>query len=408
MPLGIGHRADRNLIIAASFLRSLSISGLGVLLGIHLAQVGFKPSAIGLIVGAGLAGGACSALIITILGDRWPRRPLLITLTLFSAGGMFALVWLRSEHLLLAASFLGMVNGMGRDRGALLILEQAILPGVTDDRGRTSTFAWYNVFQDGGHALGGVLVALPGFLSWGGLSDPVFSQRLIFSVCGTLTVLSAICYAFLSSACLSPPSMQKKPITPETKRVVTKISSLFLLDALGGGFLTTAMVSYFFFERFGVSVGQVGLLFTAARALNAFSHLGASWLASRIGLVNTMVFTHIPSSVLLASVVVAPNFTIAVILFLLREGLVEMDVPTRQSYIMAMVKPEERTFASGVTGLVRMGGWAAAPSFAGLFMQNIASASPLIAGSGLKIIYDILLYVNFRRLPPPEERAAPA
>jgi predicted MFS family arabinose efflux permease len=147
----------------------------------------------------------------------------------------------------------------------------------------------------------------------------------------------------------------------------------------------------------------LGPLFFGARLANALSHLAAAWLARRIGLVNTMVFTHVPSSLLLVTVAYAPSFPVAAALFLLREGLVEMDVPTRQSYVMAMVRPEERTFASGVTNLVRMGAWAVAPSFAGLFMSGLSLATPLYAGAGLKLAYDVLLFFSFRRLKPPEE-----
>jgi predicted MFS family arabinose efflux permease len=185
-----------------------------------------------------------------------------------------------------------------------------------------------------------------------------------------------------------------------------KISALFALDSLGGGFLTTALLSLFFHERFGVGAGTLALLFFAARVLNALSHLGAAWLARRIGLVNTMVFTHIPSSVLLATVAIAPSFEVAALLFLLREGLVEMDVPTRQSYVMAVVRPEERTRASGVTHLVRTGAWAIAPAFAGLFMSELALATPLVVGAAMKIAYDVLLWLAFRRVRPPEELAA--
>ena len=141
-----------------------------------------------------------------------------------------------------------------------------------------------------------------------------------------------------------------------------------------------------------------------ARVANAFSHLGAAWLAKRIGLVNTMVFTHIPSSLLLLTVPFAPTFWVAAVLFLLREGLVEMDVPTRQSYVMAVVRPEERTIASGVTGLVRMGAWAAAPGIAGLLIKTVTQAAPLFIGAGLKIVYDLTLYFAFRNVKPPEER----
>src|SRR5262249_28280776 len=157
---------------------------------------------------------------------------------------------------------------------------------------------------------------------------------------------------------------EKLRLATETKRTLWKISALFAVDSLAGGFLTAALLSFFFFERFGASEAAVGALFFGARVANAASHLGAAWLAKRIGLVNTMVFTHIPSSLLLVTVAFAPSFPIAAALFVLREGLVEMDVPTRQSYVMAVVRAEERTFASGVTHLVRLGAWAVAPAFA--------------------------------------------
>ena len=155
--------------------------------------------------------------------------------------------------------------------------------------------------------------------------------------------------------------------------------------------------------RFGVGPAEMGALFFGARALNAVSHLGAAWLAGRIGLVNTMVFTHIPSSLLLVTVAYAPSFGVAAVLFLIREGLVEMDVPTRQSYVMAIVKPEERTTVAGITHLIRLAGWAIAPLIAGYFMQSLAIATPLVVGATMKIAYDLLLYRAFRSTRPPEE-----
>ncbi len=187
-----------------------------------------------------------------------------------------------------------------------------------------------------------------------------------------------------------------------------RISALFGIDSLAGGFLTASLLSFFFYERFGASEAMIGLLFFGARVANAASHLGAAWLASRIGLIKTMVFTHIPSSLLLITVALAPNFPIAAALFLLREGLVEMDVPTRQLYVIAMVRPGERTFAAGITNLVRLGGWAVAPAFAGLLMQGSSLVAPLFVGAGMKISYDVLLFLAFRHRHPPEERSSPS
>ncbi|HEY0990416.1 MAG TPA: hypothetical protein VGD80_25360, partial [Kofleriaceae bacterium] len=193
-------------------------------------------------------------------------------------------------------------------------------------------------------------------------------------------------------------------LTPRSRAIVVRISSLFAIDSLAGGFLTTAMLSFVFFERFGVSEAVVASLFFGARILNAVSHLGAAWLALRIGLVNTMVFTHIPSSLLLISVAVAPSFPVAAVLFLIREGLADMDVPTRQSYVMAVVEPSERTVVSGITTLVRVAAWAVAPGFAGLIMTGDTMFLPLVIGAAMKITYDLVLWRAFRGIKPPEER----
>jgi predicted MFS family arabinose efflux permease len=179
---------------------------------------------------------------------------------------------------------------------------------------------------------------------------------------------------------------------------------LFGIDSIGGGFLSSALIAYWFFRRFGLSESELATMFFAARLLNAGGHVTAAWMARRLGLVNTMVFTHLPSSLFLMAAPMAPSGILAVALFLAREALVEMDVPTRQSYVMAMVGPNERTFASAVTSVTRNVAWAAGPSLAGVVMQHVALAGPLFVGGTLKIAYDLMLYGSFRHLKPPEER----
>jgi predicted MFS family arabinose efflux permease len=258
------------------------------------------------------------------------------------------------------------------------------------------------VLQDAGHALGGLLAGLPSLLRASGRVDEVAAMQGTLLLYGALFLAPIVLYARLSPA-VEAPRAARQPLRPESRRILWRISSLFALDSLGGGFLTTSLLTFFFYRRFGVADFEIGILFFFARLLNALSHLGAAWLARRIGLVNTMVFTHIPSSLLLVTVAFAPTFWAAAALFLLREGLVEMDVPTRQSYVMAVMAPEERTVASGVTALVRVAAWAVAPSFAGLFMQKGSIWLPLLVGAGMKIVYDVLLYVAFRGTRPPEE-----
>ncbi|MEO5617231.1 MAG: MFS transporter [Candidatus Eisenbacteria bacterium] len=428
---------DRRLILSTAFLRAVGTGMTGVLAGLYLARLGLDAAHAGLVIGAGLGGSAAATLLATTSADAFGRRRFLVLLSLFGTAGLLAMLAARDVTPLVVFAALGMLNGMGRDRGAALVIEQAILPATTTDDRRTRTFAWYNVLQDAGHAVGSLLAGLPawvgmafagGFASAGSAhapgnaaavtagaagvaaASPTADRELLLLACGLafaalLGACVIILYLRLSPAVESAAPRARVVVSPSTRRILWRISSLFALDSLGGGFLTASLVAWFFYERFGVDAGTLGLLFFGARVLNAFSHLGAAWLARRIGLVNTMVFTHIPSSLLLVTVAIAPNFAVAAVLFLLREGLVEMDVPTRQSYVMAVVRPQERTLASGVTHLVRVAAWAVGPALAGWAMQKYSIAAPLAIAAGLKIAYDLMLWLAFRHVKPPEETA---
>jgi MFS family permease len=394
---------DRQSLYAAAFVRSVATGMIGVLLGVYLAELDLDVATIGLVIGLGLAGASVATLAVTLTADRIGHRRSLVLIALLTTAGAVALALSSHPVVLGIAAFVGMANGMGRDRGAALVLEQAVLPETTSDHERTNTFARYNVLQDAGHALGALLAALPaGLQHWTAMSEAP-ALRGSVGIYAILCFLPCLAYLRLSAQIESGRLARQRPASEATKAILWKICSLFALDSLGGGFLTTALLSFFFRERFGTSIEAIASLFFAARLLNAGSHLAAAWLARRIGLVNTMVFTHMPSSLLLMTVAIAPSFPIAAVLFLLREGLVEMDVPTRQSYVMAVVEPHERTLASGVTHLVRLGAWAVAPTIAGFLMSGAWLALPLYVGAVLKLLYDLLLWRAFRKLRPPEE-----
>jgi MFS family permease len=393
---------DRQWLYAAALVRSVATGMMGVLLGIYLASVELTANAIGAVIGLGLAGAAFGTLLVTFFSDRFGRRRTLLTITALGVLGAVLLAESTSPVALGIAAFLGMVNGMGRDRGAALVVEQSVLPATVPDTQRTLAFAKYNVLQDIGHAVGSLLAVAPAlFQRFTSFDSPHALKASIF-IYAALSLVPFVAYLRLSDR-VEVPRVPRAAVTPATRKVLLKLSGLFAIDAIGGGFLTTALLAYFFHERFGVGVETIGVLFFVARIANALSHFAAAWLARRIGLVNTMVFTHIPSSVLLLTVPFMPTFPVAAALFLLRESLVEMDVPTRQSYVMAVVRPEERTFASGITHLVRMAGWALAPAVAGLLMTGTSLAAPLVVGAALKILYDIVLWRAFRKLRPPEE-----
>jgi MFS family permease len=396
---------DAWLIYAAGFVRSATVSLVGVTLAIHLANLGFSPAAIGALIGIGLAGSSLATVIVSLRGDMWGRRRVLVVLAILTAMGYLALVAFTKAAALLPLALAGMLNGMGRDRGAASALEQAILPATVSDERRTWALAWYNLVLDSGHALGALAAALPTLITRIILAGPDVAHRITYALCGVAMLLSIAVYLMLTPAIEAPShaSLAPAPIEAESKRVITRLALLFGLDSIGGGFLNSALISYWFFRQYGTSEADLALLFFAARVLNALSHIVAAWLARRIGLLNTMVWTHLPSSLLLMAAPASSSAALAAALFLAREALVEMDVPTRQSYVMAVVKPAERTFASGVTNVTRNAAWAIGPSVAGVVMQHVALAGPLIIGGGLKIVYDVLLYRAFRNVRPPEE-----
>jgi len=382
---------DRRLLYAAGFLRAAATGLLGVVLGLHLATRGFDVAATGRVVASGLAGAAAAVLIATLAGDRVGRRRVLIALTLCAVGGGLLVSRASEPPVVLVAAFAGMLNGVGRDRGAQLVLEQAALPATTNAAGRTQAFAWYNLLQDAGLALGALAAG------W----TPVASLGAYVG----LVAASGLPYLGLSPAVDAAGTGGDTRLSPEGRRTIGRIAALFFVDSVAGGFIPGALLSLFFSERFGVGAGTLGLLFCGARAANAASHLLAARLARRIGLVRTMVFTHVPSSLLLVTVPLAPTFAIAAALFLLREGLVEMDVPTRQSWVMALVRPAERTVAAGVTNLVRLVGWGLGSLLAGAAMADVGWSAPLFVAAAMKLAYDVALYRAFRSVRPPEEAA---
>lgn len=393
------------LIWAAAWLRSFGIGLMGVVLGVFLYRRGFNSVTIGLVIAAGLAGSAAATLVVTAKADRFGRRKALVVLALLTSLGAVPLIFHSGLLFLVALSFVGMLNGMGTDRSAAFALEQAVIPSLVSDEKRTWGLAWYNLVLDSSGALGALAAAAPLLAQryWNLNIDSAY--RWLFVGYAALNILSGLSYLFLTPEVEIGSIKKDRPaVSAQAKSTVTRLASLFAIDSLGGGLLTDALVSYWFFRRFGIEESKLAVLFFTVHILNALSHLGAAALARRIGLVKTMVFTHLPSSIFLIAASVVPSPRWAVVLFLLRESLVEMDVPTRQSYVAAVVRPEERTFSSGVTNLARNFSWAVSSSVAGVLMQRVAFSFPLLLGGSMKIIYDLLLWRAFRNVRPPEEQ----
>ena len=394
----------RRILYAAAFLRALAIGMMAVLIGLYCAKLGLTATQIGVVLSAALWGAAAATLLTMVAGTRVSERALLVTLTGLPVLGCALLLATNAFPVIVAAAFVGMFNVNGRDRGAIPILEQAMFPATTTDADRTRIFAWYNVLLDVGYAAGGLLAGIPTALEHFAGMETLAAMKLTLALFAALYLASAFLYARLPPRVGDTAPAGLRELSPESRPIIRKISTLFFVDAFAGGFIGSAIFAYYFSERFGASAATVAVLFSAGRLLSAASHIAAAWLAKRIGLVNTMVFTHIPSSFLLFTIVIADDFGWAAFFFLVREALNEMDVPTRQSYVMAVVKPSERLAAAGVTNLVRSGGWALAPVFAGALMQSAGLGVPLVLAGVAKIGYDIALWREFRRVKPPEER----
>jgi MFS family permease len=388
------------LLATAAGVRAFCIGLTGVLLGLYLARRQLSAGQVGLVIGCGLAGNALATAWLAWGPSTLGRRPVLVVTTLLSAAGLVGLGQVSTPLALAVVAFLGLVNGMGRDRGPAQVVEQSLLSDQLPDTDRARVMARYSAAQDVCGSLGSLAAGLPDILP----GDPTQTSRLLFAVAGLLALIPLLIYVWLVPAGSGRQSgrMEVQRVDPATRRRVRGLAGLFALDSLGGGFLAGSILSYWFFKRFGLSGEVIGPLFLVARGLNAASYFAAEVLARRFGLLKTMVFTHFPSSALLLLLPWVGSATAAMLLFLAREALVQMDVPARQAFVAGATRPGERVYAFGVTGLTRNLGWAVGPALAGWSVQALSLGAPLVLGAGLKMVYDLLLYRSFVPGPVPE------
>lgn len=404
---------DGFILFGTRIARMFAYGSLSVVLALYLSELGFSDIVIGLLLSLTLIGDAAISLIMTTTADRVGRRRMLILgagLMLF-AGTLFAFT--KSMPLLLTAAIVGVISPSGYEVGPFLAIEQAELSKTAPDKKRTSVFAWYNLVGAFATAFGALAGGwLSGFLQKAG-STPLDSYRAILLGYAAIGVLLALFFARLSPGVevLRPDSsvaLQSRFGLHRSRGVVVKLCSLFGLDAFAGGFVIQSIVAYWFHIRFGVDPATLGGIFFGANILAGISGLVAAWVAARIGLVNAMVFTHLPSNILLLLVPLMPNLPLAIAVLLVRFSISQMDVVPRQSYTMAVVAPDERSAAAGVTGIARTIGASLSPALAGLLISNPALlGAPFFVAGGLKVIYDLLLYRSFRALRAPEENRLP-
>jgi predicted MFS family arabinose efflux permease len=401
---------DIPLLFTTRILRMFGYGFLSVVIALYLAQRGLSEGDIGLLLTLTLAGDAVITLLITTSADRLGRRHMLLIGAglMIVAGVIFSLTG--NFILLVVTAIIGVISPSGNEIGPFLSIEQAALSQLLPDTRRTQTFAWYN--------LGGSFATATGALAGGGLAQLL--QRAGYSALASyrsvlfgyilVGVLLVILFLLLSHAVEAPERKEAIPIRRQfglhrSRGVVFRLSGLFTIDAFAGGLVVQSMVAYWFNIKFGVQPGVLGSIFFGANVLAGISALSAAWIARRIGLINTMVFTHIPSNIFLILVPLMPSLPLAIAFLLLRFSISQMDVPTRQSYTMAVVSPDERSAAMGVTSIARSVGATFSPAITGQLMAlpGLLGAPFIIAGS-MKVIYDLLVWRGFRQVKPPEEQ----
>src|SRR5438309_3058662 len=397
---------DGRLLFITRSLRLFAYGALAVILVVYLTSLGLSASQTGLLLTLILVGDTAVSLYLTTRADRLGRRRMLIigAMLMVAAGLTFA--WTRNFLLLIVAGTIGVISPSGNEVGPFLSIEQAALAQVVPPAARTTVFAWYTLAGSFATAAGSLCGGVLAHVLQGSALVPLANYRVVVLLYAALGAVLAVLFTRLSpaAAVLSPGVTSTRFGIGQSRDVVLRLSGLFALDSFAGGFVVQSFAAYWFYLRFGVNPATLGAIFFWANVLAGVSALLASRLATRFGLVRTMVFTHLPSNILLILVPLMPSLPLPTLVLLARFSISQMDVPTRQSYILAVVGPEERSAAGGVTGVARTTGAALAPVFAGfLYARPSLMSVPFFIAGALKVLYDVLLYRAFAAVQPPQE-----
>jgi MFS family permease len=414
LPTALQHLTrDGWLLIATRFVRLFAYGALSVVLVFYLVGIGLSQPQTGMLLTLTLVGDTVVSLYLTTRADRIGRRRMLIVGAVLMAVAGLVFASTKSLWLLVLAGTVGVISPSGNEVGPFLPIEQAALSHVVTDRTRTKVLAWYTLAGSFATALGALAAGSATRVLQTTVMTPVSSYRMAVLLYAALGVILAVLFSRLSPSAEATTLGEKRAFQAtfaglsgldRSRDVIVKLSALFALDSFGGGFVIQSFAAYWFYLRFGVNPATLGAIFFWANIFAGISALLASRLASRFGLIKTMVATHLPSNVLLILVPLMPTLPLAVFVLLVRFSISQMDVPTRQSYIMAVVSPEERSAAAGITGVARTLGAAVSPLFVGfLFARPALINLPFFIAGTLKITYDLLLYRAFVSVRPPEE-----
>ncbi len=395
---------DGKKLLVTRILRTFAYGYLATSLGLYLDRLGLSPTEIGVVFTAAIAGSALMTVFWSIMADRYGRRRTVATMALLMALGGIAFALTSSFIVLILAAFTGTISATSSEVGVFQTVEQAVLPQTAPNEKRTWLFSIYNTIANIAGAFGSLFAASVGFFASLGLQG-ADAYRPLFVLYAVIGIANLVIFITLSDKVeLAQVEGERRFIgIHRSTGMVVKLSALFGLDAFAGGLVVQSIVAYWFFLRWGLQIADLAVIFFWVGILSGLSLLAAGWLAERFGLLNTMVFTHLPSNVLLLLVPLAPTSSLAIAFFLLRMSISQMDVPTRQSYTMAVVDPDERTATAGITNVARTTASAVSPTFAGMAFSAAALSLPFFLAAGLKIVYDALVYLTFRNVHPPEE-----
>jgi len=407
-PAGPGARNWRpgsaTCLYTARSIRDFGDGFVSVLLAVYLTELGHSPWAVGIVATAALLGSSLTTLAVGLFGRPGAQRTLLLAASALMTATGLAFAAASDFAWLLLVAFVGTINPSAGNVSIFVPMEHALLAGSAQARDRTHLFAIYGLTGAVAASLGSLAAASPEWLGAAGWTR-LEALRAMFLAYAALGVAGAICYALVPRAASAMPEKRSFALGP-SRAIVLKLAALFSIDAFAGGFAVQSLLALWLFTRFDLSLAAAGGFFFASGILAAMSYPAAAWLSRRIGLLNTMVYTHIPSSLCLIGAALAPNVNLALALLLARAALSQMDVPTRSSYVMAVVTPAERAAAASVTSVPRGLASAASPALAGALLAAGYSALPLVICGSLKIAYDLLLLRVFRGVKPPEEAVA--
>ncbi|MGI0017862.1 MAG: MFS transporter [Nitrosotalea sp.] len=399
---------DGKLLLGARIVRTFSYGFLSVILAIYLKLIGFGDIAIGLVLTATLVNSVFFNLFSSAYADKIGRKNTLVLFAILMIVSSVIFFVTDNYVALVIAALVGTINVTGSEVGAFLSLEQALLPQtVKDIKKRNSIFAIYNTVGTFAMSAGVLVSGLPSVLQNYGL-DKIGAIKSLFLIYAACAVVVLAIYLVLSKNIEVKDNAPKsglsiKHISPKSRGIIAKMSTLFAVDSFGGGFVIQSIVSFWFYTRFGADLTSLSYIFAIAGVLTAISYMASTKIASKIGLVNTMVFTHIPSNILMILLAFAPSFSIAISLFFARMSLSQMDVPTRQSYLMGVVGENERIPAAVFTNTSRNISQAISPSLSGIIISTLSLSAPFVVGGVLKIVYDVGIFFSFRKIKPPEE-----